>query len=465
MHNWTLLKKAFFILLLLSTLPLTEIIGQGEISLWKVEENHSHHHHTGSSYYLPCGGNYYITYNGPAAGEELTIAIRNEGNNTLNLNTIFLAQPGIDFSISTPPDQLILAPNEETHLVITYIPPPVYETNTDAVLFINDCSLNLNVGLANFGLSGHNICAFEISTDNNLDGEPDEIRSFTYDSDENPLGSSFDSNADGIPDEIDTYTYDAAGNQTLSRDSDGDGTIDFISTNTYNLAGNIIKHTSDRDADGTIDFIVIYSYDDAGNLIRLETDREADGIVDNIRTFTYDAAGNRLTDRIEDLGTNGTPGSLDIFIYTYDSAGNLLSISHDLNNDGTIDLLNTYTYDSAGNLLSRIDSFIIAGTSFNFIVTYTYDSAGNISSISRDPNGDGIPDTVFTYSYDAEGRRISTSTDSNGDGITDSISTRSFTFCTPPIPSLSQWGLIIFALLTMNISLFFIRKKELLLGE
>jgi hypothetical protein len=56
-----------------------------EISLWKVDEAHLANHNEGESYYLACGEESYIKYQGAGTSEDLIFVILNDGDAPVNL--------------------------------------------------------------------------------------------------------------------------------------------------------------------------------------------------------------------------------------------------------------------------------------------------------------------------------------------------------------------------------------------
>ena len=71
---------------------------------------------------------------------------------------------------------------------------------------------------------------------------------------------------DGSPNEITTYTYNAQGDPlTLNYDINADGKVDRRYTCSYGPEGNLLAESYDTDADGTADRIYTYSYDESGH--------------------------------------------------------------------------------------------------------------------------------------------------------------------------------------------------------
>ncbi|WP_179233010.1 RHS repeat-associated core domain-containing protein [Paenibacillus rigui] len=178
----------------------------------------------------------------------------------------------------------------------------------------------------------------------------------------------------------------------------------------YDLAGNVTGIT-DR-----MDHHIAYTYDSRNLLLNKQVKETGDAL-----SYSYDEAGNRLT-MSDDSGTSS---------YTYDKKNQLLNISR----DGAVQI--SYTYDAAGNIESVIDK-TGAATTYTYdksnrmetvvfkghTTTYSYDENGNRQAISYEggvkeeysfdrnnrvvtltnhkPNGDVI--SSYSYTYDAAGR-------------------------------------------------------------
>ena len=184
---------------------------------------------------------------------------------------------------------------------------------------------------------------------------------------------------------VTTYAYDEAGRLTTV--TDGSGTIRMQYDNRgfmtyigypdghwfafqYNNAGQRTRREGD---DG---FVLNYGYDAAG---RLETVSDGDGYV--YASYVYDAAGYLAR---ENKG-NGTCAR-----YSYDQAGQLLSITHHGPDDAVQAFFN-YEYDVNGNR--------VAETNKDGRTTYTYDALGQLTGVYYPDGG------YITYEYDASGNR------------------------------------------------------------
>jgi len=135
--------------------------------------------------------------------------------------------------------------------------------------------------------------------------------------------------------------------------------------------------------------IATYTYDSDGNILTLSVDTDANG---EPAIIYYDDYGNFLT----------TYSGSSTYTYTYDSDGNMLTSSVDTDADGEPkNRIATYTYDSDGNMLTR--------NSGSSTYTSTYDSDGNMLTSSVDTDADGEPNETSTYTYDSDGNMLTES--------------------------------------------------------
>ena len=146
-----------------------------------------------------------------------------------------------------------------------------------------------------------------------------------------------------------------------------------------------------------------YVYDDVGNLKEI---RESTGKYNKLVEYTYDSQ-NQLTS--EAYYKSGEAEAYLTYYYTYDTAGNLLTVSQ--KEGDTTTLLQTYTYGDAQwhDLLTAVNGQAI-----------TYDASGNPLSYggwsfgwqngrqlkTASKTSDGKTETL-EYSYDADGIRTS----------------------------------------------------------
>ena len=146
-----------------------------------------------------------------------------------------------------------------------------------------------------------------------------------------------------------------------------------------------------------------YVYDDVGNLKEI---RESTGDFNKLVEYAYDSQ-NQLTS--EAYYKSGEAEAYLTYYYTYDTAGNLLTVSQKKGNTTT--LLQTYTYSDAQwhDLLTAVNGQAI-----------TYDASGNPLSYggwsfgwqngrqlkTASKTSDGKTETL-EYAYDADGIRTS----------------------------------------------------------
>ncbi len=157
-------------------------------------------------------------------------------------------------------------------------------------------------------------------------------------------------------------------------------------TFTYDAQNNVKTVTDGRGK------VTSYSYDTAGNLTSVTLDGA------QISSFTFNANGQKLT---------ATDGNSKTTTYTYDTSGNVASVTDPLGSK------TTYTYDTQGRVLTKVDPLgnISGGTPADYTTSYTYDANGNLLT-ETDP----LSHTT-THTYDDAGNQTSV-TDPNGDTTT-----------------------------------------------
>jgi len=189
------------------------------------------------------------------------------------------------------------------------------------------------------------------------------------------------------------YTYDAVGNRISMTVIDPCGTTSYTYY-TYDYLGRLISVTNPDNK------TISYQYDASGNRTQL-----ADPNNGGITAYTYDD-DNRLTGvtrgtasttyQYDSLGRqtrvdypNGTYAQ-----YTYNSQRNWLVSLANKNAAGTVLSSYSYTYDKAGNRLSVTEN---GGSA----VSYTYDNIYQLTSETRT----GTNAYSITYQYDGAGNR------------------------------------------------------------
>ncbi len=255
------------------------------------------------------------------------------------------------------------------------------------------------------------------STDNNGDGNLNNIRTATFNDNNKYLTESTDSNGDGDSNYGYLYEYDTFGNPTKqSYDSNGDGAINSINTLTFNEYGFNTRSETDSDNDGDLDAITVTTFDDRGNATSELQDNDGDGVFDSANFNSHDSNGNRIRTEYDDEN-DGSIDSLEVS--TYDSNNNRLTQYYDSGADGDYDRLYVSTYNLDGNRLVQTRDNDGDGT-VDEITTETYNDAGLQITYSRDDNADGTAESTSFYGYDAQNNLNYSGSDFDGDGIADS---------------------------------------------
>ena len=171
--------------------------------------------------------------------------------------------------------------------------------------------------------------------------------------------------------------------------------------------GGAVKHT-DFNADGSIQSVTDevgirtnYTYDSQGHVLTVARDVTHNGP----RTdYTYDTnfPDKVATVTVKNPSTNQVDPNWQSWRYDYyqttDAAPGALHHVYRVENDGTtLDTVATYTYDSHGRITQQI-------TATGATTDYTYDTQGNLATVTGPANNDLGTRPATTYGYDALGR-------------------------------------------------------------
>ena len=185
-----------------------------------------------------------------------------------------------------------------------------------------------------------------------------------------------------------TYTYDEQGNVLVERTigTNNDGTAEVCSYHTYDAQGLLVRVEDHMDcaqnASSYDDTARTYTYDAAGRIVT-ETYMTYDPVsVGSFRTRStihneYDANGWLSRQTSSGVGSNGRDTVVTVILYTYDSAGHVLSTEfQDPEHD---DYQIVCTHDEDGNYLTGTTIYLEgsqAGVEQRCLAT-TYDDCGN----------------------------------------------------------------------------------------
>ncbi len=283
--------------------------------------------------------------------------------------------------------------------------------------------------------------------DQNADGIPDSITTYTYDANGNRTRTLFDRDGDGMADSVETKTYDSNNDQTsFASDNDADGQAEFRTTATYDDAGNLIRSSFDNDGDGEISaFVSTYTYDGSGNLLQVFENNE-DETPELVATYTYDNSGNRTSDRFGnslltrtfDAFGNQTSERTDyegdgIFDFektanfVYDAEGRLVSETFDLGDDGTVEQTIRYSpYQIDTGIGTEFNDGFFGNLVYRGNIDVVYDEQGQLSAEYIDSNEDGVVNQSVLYDYSETGRSVSRSIDFDDDGRANQIYTETY---------------------------------------
>ena len=203
------------------------------------------------------------------------------------------------------------------------------------------------------------------------------------------------------------YTYDSIGRLINSQQINGEQTV-LRTSQSYNSSNQLTKQSWQVGGDSYSEDLTYNSSDGSLNTFSIarngteltkftmgyDTLRRLTSMSSSIFTRNYayrDISDSQTTTQVQSVeytkAPYGTAYTSAKYSYTYDDAGNILTVTDIINN------VSSYTYDSQGQLLT--ESGTVSGMSeapFSYSNTYTYDTVGNLLTSS-----DG--ETTHTYTY------------------------------------------------------------------
>lgn len=460
----------------------TSLFAQPDLTVWHVSPDHLENHNQGVSNLWACGYEYYFYYEGPESSREFILVLRNEGDEALNL-TLPLSLGGAnssDFSIVEQPTNSTLQPNERTHLVVRYTAPETYnDGGASLAIMSNDpdaanCSINFDVGSEPSTPTIEVLCDGEVifpsvSRELLVEGFNHGVDLGTVmvgDCSEGPVTKTFTiRNNESVPGSVVAGPFcgvlrllvPTGSGATATTDFDGSNPSDIVSISGpgADCFSVTMQPSGTVSAGGTVDFVVQFDPSSAGLkqatlCFDVQFGRDfGSGISIDIQGTAEDcpigfASNNDLMFQDPcacDDPRNCASGGMTLFHDTLTVTGG----------PG----LTLTAVAGATDFFSAVECFGGANTVI---------SAGTV--IPEVPAGSG------TYKLEFWRPSGATPTLSVNDGVTDHVvPTATFepvctdAACTPvaPIPTMSEWGLMIFGLLVLNLGVFFVRKQEFVL--
>ena len=249
------------------------------------------------------------------------------------------------------------------------------------------------------------------------------------------------------------FTYDPLNRLTEELVKSPDGTTLFKHAIAYknrenNQTTNLVQFYNVRRADGSLIAGNRYSYDNMGNITAI---KQSTGSYFPLVSYGYDDQGQLISEKFYDGIGNGESHITDSYTYTYDTAGNILSVKK---NGVTI---KSYTYSTGDwkDLLTAVDGSpivyegqtysggTVSGTAIsgnpirytNGTQTYTnltWQHGRQLTSLTT--NG-----RTYTYDYDVDGIR----TEKVGDGVGHDYITQNGKVVREHITSYNGWDWIL----------------------
>ncbi len=430
---------------------ITTLIAQANMTLWHVNQAHIDDHNDGFANFWDCGYEYYITYTGPQSSKNMIIEIKNEGDQPLNLNLplSLSAMSSSEFTIVTQPTKSSLQPNEETHFEVKYTAPNTYSSAEANLIISSDdpanptCNISFDVGdsAPDIELLCDNSVISPSATTNlgtaNLGSCGDNTVTKTFTIRNNTSNTGTVQSGCGNADLVSITGADAADFSVTAQPSNsiaGNGTTTFMVSFTPTSAG--VKNA-------TLCFDVRFAPILVGGGFSFNISGTAASCPLSIES------GNRLT--------FGDPCSCDDPRNCTDGG---ITYFHD-----------TLTIPATGSIASGLDIRITSSANF-FTGVPCFGALATPTNSTGAGTGTQITEVGTSGVYKIEFWRPSGAQAalSVSEGGAPAVVAPAATFqpictveaCTPqaPIPTMSQWGLIIFGLLSLNLGVFFMYKKE-----
>lgn len=249
---------------------------------------------------------------------------------------------------------------------------------------------------------------------------------YEYEGDTENISKASAYKSDSVLESETTYTYDVS-DRMLSAAVSKDGTNVSRTLYTYDAEGKKLTETVSYGLGS--EETTAYTYDEEGRLVR--TDYPEGSELEAV-TYTYDTWGNLLTvshdgktvceytydglGQLVSMKEYKEPGESAYILrnYSYDSYGRCTSIRY-LDNGSEESVLESfeYTYNQDGMILTcnHINNLPAEGNRINETRSYVYDTYGNLTQSTVTDHLNSGAESVTTYTYDKVGNRTAMSRD------------------------------------------------------
>lgn len=213
--------------------------------------------------------------------------------------------------------------------------------------------------------------------------------------------------------EVELWVYNQQDQLTAyKRDAHADGEFEKSVTYQYNDNGDIVKIVEvDTSSDNMFDNLSWnYIYNSFNQLVTVTTDETNDGSIDRIKELAYDTNDYLVESKLYFM--EGADKNLIRTIkYSYDGQGNVLKTDIDYT-DGEKDVV-TYTYNDNGDIIHKVDN------SIDSKLTYNTDNLATKRTTEFDSYSSNVQDTTHIAEYDTAGYLTKVTEDVSQDNTTD----------------------------------------------
>lgn len=452
-----------------------------DMTLWWVDAAHLAAPNVGEAIRFGCDGTYYIEFQ--AVDREIIYEIKNEGTSPLTLTQPLTLAGGNspEFTIATFPAKSVLQPNEKTHFIVKYTAPATYSPAQAMVIIQTDNPVQ-SVCAVNFIVGSPPIATPQILDENNLN-----VWGGAFDYGSFPVGIGCTDNPDPI---TKTFTYVHQGSTipaghilrfSASINTGGPIFSGFISV--FNPAFTFVQPTLPAGglaAGESVTFQLIYTPLPVGSIDDVQIRRSISSPPFTCATCPFPCIGTFCPFFIITIGVNAFEAkgtTTDKTPCGLAKSQNDITFGDPCKCDdpkncaanGTTYFHDTLSIPATATIAPGQSILITSSTNF-----FTDIPCNGGTLTAPTPNVTLIPETSFgsgVYKLEfwrPSGLQPTLSVSINGAPFTAPLATFqpicTEAECNPvdPVPTFSQWGLLLFALVVLNIALIVLYRLQLL---